>query len=251
MKRVAPLLALLLAVALPVSVTAHPRRIADLSEGALLGQIRNTAQLQQDFSAQRPLLADATIRLGLTHRDFVEVASDIANGRARYVEIPRHLDGMAGKYRGRAFAVHDIVIPPHVYGWEVDLQRSSGIVRVFMPNRCGNMSYLVVPRRQILAAAPIPHVVTPSPVTLAAIAAPTPAMLPPSPAPVIAMAAPVTPAIVAPAAHHLALLPWLAAGLITAFLTMHHGGSPGTPGFTAPRAVPTPAPIHTVCPPQP
>ncbi|HET9029695.1 MAG TPA: hypothetical protein VFN49_05915 [Candidatus Aquilonibacter sp.] len=253
MKRCSPFLALLLALATTSASVAQPRVIGDLTQGALLGEIRDTAQLQRDFSEQHELLAQASQKLGLSRSDFSEVRADITAGRARYVQIPRRLDGMAGQYHGRAFAVHNIVIPPHVYGWEVDLERPNGIVRVFMPNRCGNMSYLRVPRKQILAAAMPYHLSTPAPA-----AAPTPASAPaiaaaPTPLPQFTEAPqPVALAPVAPvattAAHHFALLPWLALGLIGIALLHGHGGGISTgPPAPAP-AVPTPAPVHTICP---
>ena len=250
MKRVTPLLALLLAAITPISVIAQPRVIGDLSEGALLGEIRDTAQLQNDFTEQHDLLAQASQQLGLSRSDFAEVQQDVARGRARYVEIPRHLNGMAGQHDGHAFAVHDIVIPARVYGWEVDLERPNGIVRVFMPNRCGNMSYLLVPRRQQLAAAHPYRVSTPAPLALAAapIAAPTAApVVTPTPE-AVAIAAPVAPAVVAPASHHFALLPWLALGLIGIALMHGGGGSSTAPVTFAPPAAPTPIPVHTICP---
>lgn len=243
MKRSTPLLALLLAIVTPVSVIAQPRVIGDLTQGALLGSIRDTAQLQTDFSQQHELLAQASTKLGLSSADFSEVSYDIAHGQARYVEIPRHLTGMAGAHNGHAFAVHDIVIPRHVYGWEVDLERPNGIVRVFMPNRCGNMSYLLVPHRQTLAAAMPYHVTPPVAQTLAAAPSPAPEITE-APAPVAY--APVAPAVVAPVAHHFALLPWLALGLIG--IALIHGGG-GSIGTTPPAVVPTPAPLHTICPP--
>ncbi len=245
MKPVAPLLALLLSFAIPLAAIAQPRVIANLSEGALLGQIRNTAQLQRDFSSQSTLLAEANARLGLSQSDFQHVREAVAHGRARYVEIPRHLDGMAGQYQGHAFAVHDVVIPAHIYGWEVDIDQPDALVRVFMPNRCGNLSYLRVPRRSIVAAAPIP---TPAPAVIAPFPAPAPAFVsPPAPAVTPAPVAIAPVVSVAPVVHHLAFLPWLALGLLSVAL-LHHTPGGSTP-IIAPVTVATPAPIHTVCPP--
>lgn len=250
MKPVASLVALLLSFALPTAVIAQPRVIGDLSQGALLGQIQNTAQLQTDFSARHALLADANARLGLTAADFRAVQTAIAQGRARYVEIPRHLDGMAGQYEGHAFAVHNVVIPAHVYGWEVDVTHPYSIVRVFMPNRCGNLSYLRVPRRVVASLPewqPLPAPPRPVAQVLAApesipapAVAPAPAL---TPAPVAHIA--LAPATAAPAAvHHFALLPWLALGLIG--IALMHGGGSTSP--TAPTVPAAPLPIHTVCP---
>ncbi|MBV8639591.1 MAG: hypothetical protein JO322_16045 [Candidatus Eremiobacteraeota bacterium] len=222
------MLALLLAVAVPTSVLARPRVIGDLNNGALLGQISDTATLQNDFTDQRALLAQASRQLGLTPADFAEVANDIAQGRARYVEIPRHLDGMAGQHGGRAFAVHNVVIPAHVYGWEVDLERPAHVVRVFVPNRCGNISYLVVRSHRVVAAAP-DHVTAPIVPPVAVAPSPAPVLASEAtPAPPVLAMTPVAPAP-APAAHHFAVLPWLALGLIG--LTLAHGA----PDITLPH----------------
>lgn len=242
MKSVASLVAIVLCFAVPDAALAQPRVIGDLSQGALLGQIRDTAQLQNDFSSQHTLLAEANTRLGLSPSDFRTVEDAIAHGRARYVEIPRHLDGMAGQYHGRAFAVHNIVIPAHVYGWEVDVNHPTALVRVFMPNRCGNMSYLLVPRRSVVAAAPIR---TPAPL----IAAAPPVVETPLPAPTpmpVAVVAPVVPVAPAAAVHHFAILPWLALGLIG--IAFMHGSHSSSPIGVPPGVVATPLPIHTVCP---
>lgn len=237
MKHLVSSLALLLAIAVPSNAIAQPRIIGDLSDGALLGQITDTAALQNDFAVQRPLLAQASEQLGLTDTDFNQIANDIAQGRARYVEIPRHLNAMAGQHGGHAFAVHDILIPPHIYGWEVDLQQPSQTIRVFIPNRCGNISYLIENKPHIVAAAPHhpaapAHVSAPivSPVALAPTPAPTFAPeATPSPAPTTAPATPLVQQPAAPAAHHFALLPWLALGLIG--LTLAHG----VPSITLPH----------------
>ncbi len=221
MKHLAALLALFLALALPVDTMAQTRVIGDLSNGALLGQIRDTAQLQNDFATHRPLLAQASLDLGLTSSDFNEVATDIARGRATYVQIPRHLSGMAGQHGGHTFAVHNIVIPQDVYGWEVDLERPTSTVRVFMPNRCGNISYLLIPKHHTVAATPY-HATTPIAPPVAVAPSPAPTLAPEAtPAAAVATAplvpqAPeaLAPAPPAPATHHFAVLPWLALGLI-------------------------------------
>lgn len=239
MRHLAPYLALLLTIALPSNALAESRVVSNLSDGALLGQITDTATLQNDFKTQRPLLAQASEDLGLTPADFNEVANDIAQGRAKYVEIPRHLDGMAGQHNGHTFAVHDIVIPANVYGWEVDLQRPAQTVRVFIPNRCGNISYLTARKPHIVApaphhisapvVAPVASVPAPAP-TFAPEATPAPTAIPMTPAAPIVQA-PTAPAstVAAPAAHHFAVLPWLALGVIGVILAH------GAPSITLPH----------------
>jgi hypothetical protein len=239
-----PLLVLLLATAVPATSIAAPHTLSSrqLTEGSLLGQIRSTAQLQRAFHAQTPLLARASERLGLTHADFVAVRQAIELGHARYVVVPRHLDAMAGEHGGVPFVDRDVVIPANVHGWEVDLAKSDGTLRVFVPNACGNMSYLRVPKRYNVAAAhyaaPVPTPRTAQPVAAALPPAPpvtpTPAAIATSAPVAVGAPSPSTPA----AAHHLGWLPLLVVPLI--FALAGHGG-----GSTTSSA---PAPIHTICP---
>jgi hypothetical protein len=134
------------------------------------------------------------------------------------------------------------VIPSSNYGWEVDLQKAHRTTRVFIPNTCGNLSYVNVPKRFRVAAAhyrvppwrtpvaALPRAVsTPAPAAVAT-AVPTPEV---TPAPV----AIVSPPAAAPASHHLGWLPLLVIPLIAGLSI--HGGS---------RSSAAPAPLHTICP---
>lgn len=230
------LTALLVIAALPLSTLGSTYVISDrqLTEGSLIGPIASTPQLRREMTVHEALLVNATVRLGLTRSDFAAVRQEIDLGRARYVALPRHLDGMAGEHGGVPFVVRDVVIPAHVYGWEVDLQKPDGLVRVFVPNRCGNISYVFVPRRFRVAAASYPSPLPPPPVA-------------PTPAPPLALATPAPTAVPIAVAQapvvaghpHLGWLPFLALPLIFAF-TGHHG--------TSNHLVPVPAPVHTACP---
>jgi len=241
-----PLLALLVAVAIPMQAFAQPQTLtsAQLTEGSLLGQIQSTAQLQQAFDVHSALIARASEDLGLTHADFVAVRRAITLGQARYVTLPRHLDGMAGQYNGKPFIDRDVIIPPGEHGWEVDLPKAGGMVRVFVPNACGNISYLRTKKRYRVAAA---HYSPPIAAPVAApVAVATPPVAPVTPAPeAIATAVPV--AVAAPAMPPAAAKPhlaWLGLLLIPIIVGLSgHGGS------STPSVVPTPAPIHTICPP--
>jgi hypothetical protein len=252
MRTPAALLAILISVTLPLQAFAATRTIGDLNDGALIGPISSTAQLQQAMRDRQPLIAEAGRDLGLSAADIATVQSRIARGDARYVRIPRHLDGMAGEHGGVAFAVHDIKIPANVYGWEVDLNRPTEVVRVFIPNQCGNISYLRVPRRVVamrpyhfvahgIAYAPKP-MATPFPIAAA------PAAFAPVAAPTLAPVAftPVTHPIVA-AAHHFVFWPFLAAALIGAALSIHGGSSYSAP-IVGSVAAPTPAPVASCAP---
>ena len=230
----------------PAAALAAPQfPVSDFSRGALIGEIASTAQLQQDFNSHAGLIAQAGERLGLSGDDMATVRSRINAGEARYVVLPRHLDGMSGAKHGVAFAHYNVVIPANVHGWEVDVPKPAGTLRVFVPNRCGNVSY-VMERHRILAAAPELVPAPPAPVAAAPI--PAPSYEPPAqstPEPALAL----SPTVPAQAASHrlYGFLPWLAAGLIGIAFS-NHGGGGGTP--VPPVANhPTPIPIHTICPP--
>lgn len=236
-----PLLsALLIAIlaATPLTGFAQTRVISDLSEGALLGPVDSTSALQRDFATHQTLIAAAAQRLTLSSADYRTIGDAVRDGHVQYVTIPRHLDAMAGSYRGRAFVVRDVTIPAGVHGWEVDLHHSDALLRVFVPNPCGNISYVRIARPYTLAAAP--RVVSapaatpmPAPVAVATVApiAPPPAetsvpALASSPAPVV----PDAPLVAAPAVHHATALPWLLLGL--AALAIAH---PKVPSIDIPR----------------
>ncbi|MDP9110967.1 MAG: hypothetical protein M3M96_04990, partial [Candidatus Eremiobacteraeota bacterium] len=165
------LIAALIAVFPASSIAAQPFAVTNFSERPLIGEIASTEQLQKDFAAKQGLIAQAGERLGLSADDMANVRHEIDRGAARYVVLPRHLDGMSGAKRGVAFAHHNVVIPANIHGWEVDLQKPAGTLRVFVPNRCGNVSY-VLERHRVLAA------VAPAYVPQAAVA-----YQPPTPAP--------------------------------------------------------------------
>ena len=221
----------------------RPHQVSDFTQGALLGRIVSTAQLQNDFATQYPIIAQAGQRIGLSPGDVATVRSQINAGQARYVELPRHLDAMAGERHGVAFSTRNVVIPAGVYGWEVDLHKPDGTLLVYIPNRCGNISYVRAPKRRELAAMPIERS---QPLMLPAAPEIT-AAVPPVPLPTaqpVAFAIAPIPAIAHTAPH----LAWLAAILVPLLPILFHGGGPSSP--TPPRlSVPTPAPIHTICPP--
>ena len=232
-------IAALIVVFPAVTSAAPPYPINNFSERPLLGQIESTAALQQDFANNEALIASAGEKLGLSAADMDTVHREVDRGNARYVTLPRHLDGMTGAKHGVAFAHHNVVIPPNVHGWEVDLAKPTGTLRVFIPNRCGNVSYLFEHHR-VLAAAPISFVPA-APVAAASYEPPAS----PSPVPLVAVA-PSVPAEAAATHRAYGFLPWLALGLIGVVLSSHGGGG----GTVVPPVInqPTPIPIHTICP---
>ncbi len=241
MQRLVSLLAatLAFALALPSAGLAATRYVGDLTDGALLGPVTSSAQLQTDFQRHGELIAKASRQLGLAPSEYREVREAVAGGRARYVTIPRHLDGMAGEHGGVAFAVHDIEIPANVHGWEVDIARPDGVVRVFVPNACGNISYLLVPRARQLAAVTYHR---PAPVAVAMVtpppAPPPPVDATPAPAPLAPVALPTA----APqATHRTGLWPLLA--LIPLFF-IPGGSSVSLPVATGGGIPPVAPPMH-------
>ena len=240
-----PALALLLVFSVTATAIATPRVLSmrQLGEGKLLGSIGSTLQLQHEVAVHSRLLARASKELGLTHADFVSVQQSIEYGDARYVELPRHLEAMAGQYNGVPFIDRDVIIPAGVHGWEVDLEKPDGVVKVFLPNECGNLSYIRVPRRFRVAAAHFEAPPTPAPIVTPP---PTPT---PNPVP-IATAEPiaVAPAAPAVAASHLGWLPLLVLPLIV-FAVSHHGHNTQFPpphhGIPVPGTPPPPQPTPT------
>jgi hypothetical protein len=246
---IARVTALFLAFALfaPLSALGDdgPHQITNFSQGALLGEIVSTAQLQNDFSSQYPIIAQASEKIGLSPDDLATVRAQIRNGQARYVELPRHLNAMAGERGGVAFSTRNVTIPAGVHGWEVDIQKSDATLLVYIPNRCGNISYLRVPKRRELAAMPSdisqPLMLPAAPQTIA--------VLPPVPVP---SAQPIAfaPAPLPIVAHTVPHLGWLAAIIVPLVPVLFHGGGGNSPAPVR-RGLPTPAPIHTICPPPP
>jgi hypothetical protein len=224
---------------------ASERLVTDFSDGSLLGQIESTRALQQAFDDHETQLADAGAQIGLTPDQFRAVRVAVAAGRARYVELPQHIDAMTGEHDGHIFVVRNIRIPPRVFGWEVDLDEPGDVVKVYVPNRCGNIS-VVRERSQVLAAAPVYHVDSPPAGLAYGPFAPGPSALPvPESSPDVAYAPSLsTPAeAVQAATHHFAFLPFLLGGLLVGFLSSGGHGTGVTIG-----AHPTPVPIVTPAP---
>ena len=154
---------------------------------------------------------------------------------------------MAGQHGGVAFAVHDIEIPANVYGWEVDLNQPHDVVRVFIPNQCGNISYLRVPRRRVAAVAPY-HFKPVAYATPAPIIAAAPIYVVPQAEPTVAPVAFVPAPAPAPAAvsHHFVFWPFLAAALVGFALSSHGSNSSTPPGTVAPKPVASCAPAAAI-----
>ena len=242
------------------AMAANERVVTDFSDGALLGQVRSTAQLRQDFAAHDALLAEASLDAGLTPEQYHRLRAAIAAGRERYVELPQHIDAMSGAHGDHVFAVHNVRIPQGVYGWEVDLREPHGIVKVYLPNRCGNVSVVRVHRAEVLAAAPVYNVEKSAYAPPAIAAAPSgfspmPASYAaPQPAPAVAYVPTLSaPNFAGPAAsRHFAFLPFLLGGIVAGFLASGGHGAGVTigshPGVPPVAVTPTPTPAPVSCP---
>jgi hypothetical protein len=244
----------ILATSMPAMASSE-RLITNFSEGSILGQVESTQELQREFHQYHTELAQAGAEIGLTPQQYREVRDAIVAGRARYVELPQHIDAMTGAHDGHVFVVRNIRIPKGVYGWEVDLQDGNQIAKVYVPNRCGNLSIVRVRRAQVLAAAPVYHS---TPVNYSSPAYPLPAYTPlPTAfnAPAAETAAYSPPALSLPqaapaASHRLGILPLLLGGMLVGFLTSggHGGGVTIGSGPTPPISKPTPTPTPVSCP---
>ena len=100
------------------------------------------------------LFADAAARIGLTPAEYKEFRSNLLDGKAVYVKLPRRVDAMSGDRRGSVYAVQNAVMTSTIMGWRVAL--SDGNV-VYVPQVCGNISLLKhaaiaqVPHHQVVA----------------------------------------------------------------------------------------------------
>ncbi len=167
------LLALLMCVALPLPAAAQTHVIAQLGTAPLVGQVESTQQLQSDVAQQRAIFSAAGQSLGLTPAEFAQFQRRIANRQLSYVTIPRRLDAMSWRSGGRVHVLHDVLIPAHTMGWEVDLTEHSQIVALFIPNKCGNLSLIRRPAPLLARTMPATtHAVTYAPPPTAPPAAP-------------------------------------------------------------------------------
>jgi putative component of toxin-antitoxin plasmid stabilization module len=85
------------------------------------------------------LFSDAADRIGLTPDEYREFRSNLLDGKAVYVKLPRRLDAMSGARHGSVYAVKNAVMNQPIMGWRVGL--ADGNV-VYVPQICGNISLL-------------------------------------------------------------------------------------------------------------
>lgn len=230
---------------------AQPHIIAQLGTAPLIGQIASTPQLQADVRQQRQLFEAAGNKLGLTPDEYARFEQRIASKQLTYVTLPRHLDAMSWSSGGTVYVLHDVVIPAGTKGWEIDLREDAGIVALFIPARCGNLSIVrrplpavartVVPWQPIVEAAATAPPAPPAASTTQAVVVPSaPAA---TPAPYESAAATTGPA------HHSRWWPLLLIPIAALFF--HGGASPVNAPSLAPvtSVAPTPQPVIGCTPP--
>lgn len=150
---------------------ARPLVIASLSVDTLLpAPVRSDRALAQAYAAHRGRYDDAARKLGFSASERTFVDRAFASGRARFVDVPRHLDAMSEYRGGRVQVLHDVVIPANEHGYAVSLQEPHDVLTAYIPSVCGNLSYVRTPRRFVAAA----RYTAPAPRVAAAVAQPAP-----------------------------------------------------------------------------
>jgi hypothetical protein len=222
-----PAAAALLVMMTGLPAMAQDIEIATLGRAPIMGSSRDSAELKRNFEnpANQRVLAQAGRRLGLTQGEYGKFYEQVAIGNASWVSIPRHLDKMTWAADGTVHVISGVRIPAGQSGYMVRVPKEdgSGTYLVYLPAKCGNLSYVLQPVRRVVEY-PKPHPLVaaaqnfpaPQPQTLVAatgVSGTTPAVLavPPPPLPI-------------PPVHHLNLLPLAA---VVPFL--FHGGSNSVP----------------------
>jgi hypothetical protein len=220
------------AAALLVMMTGLPAmaqdiEIATLGRAPVMGSSRDSAELKRNFENPRNqvILAQAGRKLGLTPVEYDNFKEQVAIGHASWAPIPRHLDKMTWAADGTVHVLQGVHIPANQWGYRVEVpkQNGTGTYIVYLPAKCGNLSYVFEQQKRV---ASVPSFPQPHPLVAAAQSFPAPQ------APVVAATgvSGTTPAvspiaIVPAAAHHFSLLPLAA---LLPFLI--NGGSSGCTG---------------------
>lgn len=167
---------------------------------------------------QSALYTDAAKDIGLNTAQYAEFRNDLLDGKVLYVQLPHHLDAMAGSHHGRAYALRNVYVPQSTMGWQVALVNGTNI---YIPQICGNLSLLrgtarhvaAVPRRHpvqhLVAASHQRPVQPPTQVTFV----PPPVAPPVIPVESTTVTPPVAPVVAGPNGRALYALPLLFLGL--------------------------------------
>ena len=217
-----PAAAALLVMMTGLPAMAQDIEIATLGRAPIMGSSRDSAELKRNFEnpANQSILAQAGRKLGLTADEYGKFKEQVAIGNASWMPIPRHLDKMTWAADGVVHAISGVRIPAGQMGYRVLVPKhdGSGSYLVYLPAKCGNLSYVfqrdAAARRRdtripIRSSPPAQNFPAPQPPLVAAtgVSGTTPAVsADPPPLPI-------------PPVHHLNLLPLAA---LVPFL--FHGG---------------------------
>jgi hypothetical protein len=219
-----PAVAALLVTMTGLPAMANDIEIATLGRAPVMGSSRDSAELKRNFEnpSNQAILAQAGRKLGLSTNEYSKFKEQVAIGNASWMPIPRHLDKMTWAADGVVHVIAGVHIPAGQMGYRVRVPKDdgSGAYVVYLPAKCGNLSYVFerqtrvaqtpnfpVPHPLVAAAQNFPVPQTPL-VAATGVSGTTPAVSPIPPPPII------------PPVHHLNLLPLAA---VVPFL--FHGGS--------------------------
>jgi hypothetical protein len=203
-----PAAAALLVMMTGLPAMAQDIEIATLGRAPIMGSSRDSAELKRNFENPRNqvILAQAGRKLGLTPVEYQNFKEQVAIGHASWSPIPRHLDKMTWAADGTVHVLQGVRIPAGQWGYRVEVPRQNGpgTYVVYLPAKCGNLSYVFQPAPPRIAQKPA----FPQPHPLVAAAQNFPAPQPPLvAATTVAGVTPAVSPIVPAAAHHLNLLP--------------------------------------------
>jgi len=233
-----PAAAALLVMMTGLPAMAQDIEIATLGQAPVMGSSRDSAELKRNFEnpANQAILAQAARKLGLTADEYGKFKEQVAIGNASWMPVPRHLDKMTWAADGTVHTIAGVHIPAGQMGYRVLVPKhdGSGSYVVYLPAKCGNLSYVFQPATRVVQKPSFPQ---PHPLVAAAqnfpvpqtplvaatgVSGTTPAVSPIPPIPI-------------PPVHHVSLLPLAA---LVPFL--FHGGS---------NVIPTPSGGTVVGPP--
>ena len=114
--------------------------IAELGTAPLLGTQRSTTQMRASVVSHAAIMRQAGKRLGLSPAEYAAFRQAVSKGNVAWVTVPRNLDAMTWSSGGRVYVLHDVVIPAHTNGWQIDVKGSHQLLSLYMPAKCGNLS---------------------------------------------------------------------------------------------------------------
>ena len=136
-------------------VLAKTTIIAELGTAPLLGSSTSTAQMRTRIARNERLVSAAAVKIGLDRSEYAAFQAAVASSHVAWVVVPRHLDAMTWQSGGTVYALHDVLIPANVYGWEVDVHSHGRILALYLPAKCGNLSLVNKAAPAVVAQRPV------------------------------------------------------------------------------------------------